>query len=1146
MLIGNYPVADTLESDDILIISKDGVHLMQISAYSAGVGGGLRWWKETETRIEHEKLLGNGSGVSTGQRATIKIHGGWTFEGTKWHDHYFVTEEMYANACFPASDVSGEQPKSIVEDVSTDLYTKDIWYEEDPLDMDYATLKPQQMTTIKDYNDDRNHGHISTRIHIPYCKTFPHLYYSIGYMNGVFSSITENTQIDMKGTTGAIYDSLKANYGRDASYTSYTALKNTPSPSGANPSYGAGMNYDHTFDNMSTNVELPYLFLVSCVGKNYDESSAAFSMSFNKITSDKNDPNDETHYVGQMYVTRGTDSILGDHRRLIEYWTDTKTNTPITHDLGLPSVISVYVMHSGCMWNVTMMPLYDEDWRSTFPGTSGKVPMMEGEYDNWRERICLSDDTPIGDVPNFLGNIGEHPTYRHFDELSPYIERVADIQLYESHEEIHGVMHDHYQVLNKSTWRTKDGNDTQLIQFIVSNAQETALKVIDAMKLKAYHASGYEDSAKDYLYTNIGVNENEGFRTGIKHDIAGEPEPIFECKASIDPVTGDGKFGTLYEGGPTVDKAKRLQDKYQLKLKAGPGINITNQDDEDYTKPRVISSDAVDKFVDLLEESLDVGNGLSLTQDENGVFTYALNQVIRPKPVSGDDDVKIVGISNHHYVGAGGQDINELYFEAGDDFLTYLGVPKFTTGIGIELTPWSDNYTIISTTAITEVRVDNEPLPATVVPADQSNPAKRYVNIDTSMWGGSGEDTTIPSPIPNYAERELITSFYAVDHEYTALTDGYLFLEARNSSLFYCKVQVDGMYYYFGNMNNATNQRCISDTSNMIPLYKGQKVKLIEKTANVNISTSAYATGVNKFWFIPMVRQGTNVDAYTIGYFVYSSTAIGAISSNSIKIDGAQDPYVYTAEYDSVITSSTSANTAGVVYIYPLDKDNNSLGQYELQRVPASGTQRPENSQFLLKKGQKYRITKSNSSNTSETYSIYALNYVTKSNFDAGNAMPSPFLDWHKAETIDLASGYESTWVDIPAPVQTETPGILFIDGVNVFPDEIKELQVQFGSGTKGKTKLYYRGSTSQRNYIRVPGYNASYDSLRWKYYKDFNYFDPCRLVFVPFRTYKKPGVDHVVVNYDFIENNGIVDLSYLYNKIADLEARVAALENPT
>lgn len=54
MFIGSYPVADSLDGDDIMIISKDGVHLLQITAQAAGFGGGLKWWIETETSIYRE------------------------------------------------------------------------------------------------------------------------------------------------------------------------------------------------------------------------------------------------------------------------------------------------------------------------------------------------------------------------------------------------------------------------------------------------------------------------------------------------------------------------------------------------------------------------------------------------------------------------------------------------------------------------------------------------------------------------------------------------------------------------------------------------------------------------------------------------------------------------------------------------------------------------------------------------------------------------------------------------------------------------------------------------------------------------------------------------------------------------------------
>lgn len=1142
MLIGNYPVADTLESDDILIISKDGVHLMQISAYSAGVGGGLRWWKETETRIEHEKSIGGSSGVSTGQDAWIQIHGGEPFLGKKWCKHYYTEAEMVQNATYSACKASGLQPET---ENGTPLYTGDIWYEEDPTDMSASTLMSRQTVTIINRNEIASSMRWETNVKLPYQKAFPHVYFSRGSFTGYLNRWTQQgvnppPSVAQKASTSSRYNEVQDDYGRALTQSLVTSISNDPGipynhGGEENPNYIVSCSVDGTLDDLIP-YDLPYLFLVTCVGQNYNVPSTDFEHSFATITSDKIDPEDQTHYTGQAKVTRGTNSILGAPRKLVNepIFTDTKTGDRIDYLLGLPEELSVYVHHDDSLWNVMMIPLWEL--------INNKYTLLE----NWQERILINGE-PIGEVPNFLGNLGTHPALRTASDLEQYVETCAMVNTGEYWMYDHlGQRTDNYcKAVNVSQrLRPLNGDTNGLVDYVVANARAVGLDIIkDRFKLHAYNAQGGDGSANDSYYTNIGVEESEGFRTGIKREIIGQEESVLEIKAMIDPATGKGAFGKLFEGGPTVDKAVPLNEKYQLKLVAGEGIHISNQDSDDESKPRVISSSVIDDINLILRQHLSAGMGLSLTEITEGLFTYAIDHEVKSLTNSEGYYPVYVARSNvgNHVEDKLGVELSGLR--------AALNFPQFLQGTGITLTGLND-YTSISSYAITQFRVNNQILPITDLPAAGTDRSQRYVNLDTSEWGGGGggSDASIPSPVPDYAKRKIVTKFFAVNHVFTAPEDGYLFLEIRNSAVFYCKLGIEDQYYTIGNMNEATNKQVFSDSSNMVPLYKGQKVTLVEKTSGVNISTSTSATNVDRFWFIPMVRQGAGSDTFTLGYYLYSTNPVDTISASSIKTDGAADPYVYTPSADCAIVTDVNNLKANNLYIYPLDGDDQPLGQYILGRCYNVSTtaQRFNNGQILLKKGQKYRITKSSSS-TTENYYIYNLNYVLKSNYDNWGSLWSPFLDWANAEVINLESGYDYTWVDIPAPVKTETPGILYIDGTNAYAaDYAKGVQLQFGSGNDGKTRLFYKSDTSGRNYIRVPGYNAAYASTKWKYYKDFDSLNPLKLVFVPFMEYKKPGVEHVVVDHEFIDDNGIVDLSYLYNKIADLEARVEALENPT
>ena len=652
------------------------------------------------------------------------------------------------------------------------------------------------------------------------------------------------------------------------------------------------------------------------------------------------------------------------------------------------------------------------------------------------------------------------------------------------------------------------------------------------------------------LKTAISV-DGDAFWTGYVTEAPDPDEPEVMVKTEHKQFNVDQDTGDVDTQGKYMIKGIDIRDILQEKLVAGKGISLHSNGKGTTTVTNTMMDTALDELVDTFRGSagIIVGKTTDPSTHEDEVhfnLNHDLIPITNDTKQQADHPEDIIPVQVHRTTNlAQYRMVDELYFDR-----TNVGYHNMMVDNGLELTD-SQNTWRLKSTALDNIRVNGvkqEKIFDLYPPPGQETGDGYYVDIQIESGGGGEVEETIPSPVPDYGKRKIVTKLYAVNHVFSAPSDGYLFLEVRNSAVFYCKLEIDGKYYTVGNMNEATNKQVLSDSSNMIPLYRGQKVTLIEKTSGVNISTSASATNVDKFWFIPMVRQKMSSDSFTLGYYVYSNSPLASIPASSIKTDGASDPYVYTATADSAIVTDVNNLRANNLYIYPLDDNDQPLGQYILGRCYNVNTtvQRFNNGQILLKKGQKYRITKASSS-TTETYYIYGLNNVLKTNYENSGSLWSPFLDWANAEVIELAAGYDYTWVDIPAPVKTETPGILYIDGTNAYTaDYAKGVQLQFGSGNDGKTRLFYKSDTSGRNYIRVPGYNAAYASTKWKYYKDFDSLNPLKLVFVPFMQYKKPGVDHVVVDHEFIDDNGIVDLSYLYSKIADLEARVEALENPT
>lgn len=108
MLIGNYPVADEIGDDDILIISKDGVHLLQVTVRQAGFGGGLKWWIETEEEIYREY-----ESSDLGYASLVKVLPGteWETYAYRFMDTYYHPD-IFPQVCMMADKIDLDQPKN--------------------------------------------------------------------------------------------------------------------------------------------------------------------------------------------------------------------------------------------------------------------------------------------------------------------------------------------------------------------------------------------------------------------------------------------------------------------------------------------------------------------------------------------------------------------------------------------------------------------------------------------------------------------------------------------------------------------------------------------------------------------------------------------------------------------------------------------------------------------------------------------------------------------------------------------------------------------------------------------------------------------------------------------------------------------------
>ena len=1101
MLIGSFPVADYVEGDDILIISKDGIHLQRITVREAGFGGGLRWWRETPDNIYNTKQLGDDTAASNGKPCEITGPFGEegataTVDGLEWHDRYYLPEDAVLHASYPALDLDCNQPYVLVQGERQYLYTDVLLDDDDPDAMTATGVLSRQHTIISNMAELGPDGGICTQFHIPFSKAFPRVYIARGYLDTYFVTTDHYTQAE-KATTQAVYNEIVSNWGRDVDRGTWEDLV-----ASGDGGYLASVDISDPWTGMD-HANLPYLFIVSCIGRNYDSD---YPGSYIKIESDLIDPDDPTAYTDDQYVTNGTDSVLGEPRTVIDNFTDTKTGDTVTEDFGRPKTISVTVHGDGgddALWNVVMIPINE-----------ALNPYLD-EHD-WRQLITINGEV-VGDVPWYLGTVGKHPAYRPYAEVAEYVEQVADLDTYTSS----GT--DGASV--KTVWRYKDEDKWR--NYILQNARAIATKVVQGFKLHSYECTNTGADSQT-IYTDIGVKEGDAFRTGIMNYYEGEDEPVLDVKAYIDPVRGAGYFSEIYEynKGDFIP----LRDYYQVKLIAGTNIDITYNDTGD--EATISSSESVD-LSNILDNKLVQGTGINITKDNvNGTYTFSMNHEI----ISATASSTRWPVNATRSYGTNAMVYDALYFDVDQYLIAALEIPVLSAGPGINVYK-SGRSNTISSYAITDIRVDGVSLPQTIEPPTQQDPAQIVVDIDSSEWGGGGGPTyTVPSPVLAYEDREIITTFTEVNNTYTAPYDGVLFFENRQDSADVCvKVSIDNFEYCFGNYGSYTPR---SDSSNMLPLQRGDTVTMTYRSGT--ISVSEYATNNNRFFFIPFERLARDSQSFPLPDFAYGQGST-SISSNDFLLDGASgEHYIFTPTVDGVLTTNgvNQSNENGIIYVQPLDGNDEPVGKYILHQKTSGQSSFPI-SQFPMKAGKKYMLTKTSVNQTADTFYYYT--YKTSNSLDAHVA---PYLDFANASDLTLQNGSDRTFIDIPSPSVTTRPGILINTAKqswNGYTTSIVPIMVYYNKNGMSPFRLASKYGDMAYNYITVGAYNLGQSALtlQWQYYRDFSNFDPCKLTFIPFKNFLPPGVETVSENGNNLVLSGVADLSAIYDRVAALEAIV-------
>lgn len=650
----------------------------------------------------------------------------------------------------------------------------------------------------------------------------------------------------------------------------------------------------------------------------------------------------------------------------------------------------------------------------------------------------------------------------------------------------------------------------------VNNARNIAATIVRETGLKAFKAF---EGSQITVRTNIGVNTNEGFKTGLEV-VDFDDVKKFEETSYVDPVTGAGWFkGTLTANGGLVQK----------KLKAGTGITITPGEKED-TISSTGGGGAID--VDTILALMEKGPGITPIKDVlNDKIRIDLKHDVNVKSTSTNyisiersykEDPEDPGTLTNEYV-----DEVDLKMTAIRNDIYNAGHMVKGTG-GIDLTPNTGTGQVtISTDTISNISVNGDPVEKTY-----DSETGKY-NVDLQISSG-GDDYDIPLPIPDYENREVIyASTYAQQGDtFTAPSDGVLYLMAHTSGVCCLPVTIGSMTYKLGVRASYSSY---NESGNMLPMKEG-----LVATFGTRYPTNGWVNTTSQsgyiLWFIPYVKVNS---ADLDGNYILPSPNYDVndevITASTVPSRSSGNYYTWTAPVDGIIRAI--GNTAGYYTVEPLDDNDASIGIYYLNHVNSSG----EGVQFdylPVRKGQKYKMQRDGVSkgdivvNAFETTSDISEVYL-------------PYVDYDNPVLITPTSDgtyhdiYDSSW-------DANQPALLVDSIVGTYNFMASILYVKEGTASDLAFVLQSKSAASSglcdSSYNSIPltrksDYSPSY-SIASSYYGSG---DITLLKYVKF----EPPVAPKRILYDgqnLVDSNGDVDLTFLKQLIEDLDARITAL----
>lgn len=650
----------------------------------------------------------------------------------------------------------------------------------------------------------------------------------------------------------------------------------------------------------------------------------------------------------------------------------------------------------------------------------------------------------------------------------------------------------------------------------VNNARNIAATIVRETGLKAYKAF---EGSQITVRTNIGVNTNEGFKTGLEV-VDFDDIKKFEETSYVDPVTGAGWFkGTLTANGGLVQK----------KLKAGPGITITPGEKED-TISSTGGGGAVD--VDTILALMEKGPGITPIKDVlNDKIRIDLKHDVNVKSTSTNyisiersykEDPQEPGTMTNEYV----DEVDLKMAAIRNDIYAANHLVKGTGGI--DLTPNTGTGQLtVSTDTISGISVNGEPAEKTY-----DLETGKY-NVDLQISSG-GDDYDIPLPIPDYENREVIyASTYAqLGDTFTAPSDGVLYLMAHTTGVCCLPVTIGSMTYKLGVRASYSSY---NESGNMLPMKEGQVATFGTRyPTNGWVNTTSQSGYI--LWFIPYVKVNS---ADLDGNYILPSPNYDVndevITASTVPSRSSGNYYTWTAPVDGIIRAI--GNTAGYYTVEPLDDNDASVGIYYLNHVNSSG----EGVQFdylPVRKGQKYKMQRDGVNKGDIVVNAF------ETTNDVGEVY-LPYVDYDNPVLITpTADGtyhdiYDSSW-------DANQPALLVDSIVGTYNFMASILYVKEGTASDLAFVLQSKSAASSglcdSSYNSIPltrksDYSPSY-SIASSYYGSG---DITLLKYVKF----EPPVAPKRILYDgdnLVDGNGDVDLTFLKQLIEDLDARITAL----